>query len=84
MKRFTINLITLIILFSVGFTACAHLTPKYNGTISNHFNGDYFHNLQIDPNGKRSAVDFLTWFFSRDIEPWENLSYVNEPSSNVP
>lgn len=74
MKRFSFFIIFLTLICVISFTACSQLASRHDGSSNNHFDGTFFNNLAIDPNGKRSATDFLTWFFNRQAEPWENLA----------
>ena len=74
MKKTVLYIIIVMTLCITGFTACSHLSKLHHGGASNHYDGEHFHNLVIDSKGQRSAKDFLTWFFNRNLEPWTNLT----------
>ena len=74
-------LFTLLALFAFGFNVHTHFTPKHQGSIGSNFDGEYFHNSNLDPNDKRSAIDLLTWFCNRQLEPWTNLPFTRH--SNI-
>ena len=81
MKKTILYFIGVLLISLLGVSACTHRAKEHIGPRSSHFDGDYFHNLVVDPNGKRSAKDFLTWFFNRNIEPWTNFE--NEPNPSL-
>ena len=82
MRKTVIYTTVLLVLCTTIFTACSHLSKQHNGSNSNHFDGEHFHNLALDPKGQRSAKDFLIWFFNRNLEPWESLTNKTSPLSN--
>lgn len=83
MKKTVLYIVIVMTLYITGFTACSHLSKLHHGGASNHYDGEHFHNLAIDPKGQRSAKDFLTWFFNRNLEPWTNLTNKTNTLLNI-
>lgn len=64
----TITLILIggfVLVFSIG---CSLSGPRYQGTMSNHFDSKRFHNQQ--PLQHAGVSDFLYWMLHREPGPW--------------
>ena len=52
----------------IGFLGCCVFSgPRYVGPVSDHFDGEGFHN---DPRRPRQLASFLKWRMNRDAAPW--------------
>jgi len=53
-----------------GLGCCAFSAPGYQGAVSDHFDGEQFHNQE--PRETTGFLDFLRWRFTREVGPWKD------------
>jgi len=65
----------------VAFLGCCVFTaPMYDGPVTDHFDGDVFHN---DPPAETRTGDFLRWRMRRNLGPWDEWTE-SEPGAPPP